>query len=58
MNLPNDPVMLLSVVNTQLRDRYKNLQELCDDYAIDIHQLKEKLSRNHFLYDDKQNQFK
>ena len=24
MNLPKDPVMLLSVINTQLRDHYRN----------------------------------
>ena len=28
MNLPKDPVMLLSVVNTQLRDHYPTLTEL------------------------------
>ena len=28
MILPKDPVMLLSVVNTELRDRYPSLKEL------------------------------
>ena len=28
MNLPKDPVMLLSVVNTQLRDNYATLAEM------------------------------
>ena len=28
MSLPRDPVMLLSVVNTKLRDFYPNLEEL------------------------------
>ena len=28
MSLPKDPVMLLSVVNTQLRDIYPSLEEL------------------------------
>ena len=27
--LPKDPIILLSVVNTRLRDLYSNLQELC-----------------------------
>ena len=27
--LPKDPVLLLSVVNTKLRDSYPNLEELC-----------------------------
>ena len=30
MNLPNDPIMLLSVVNLKLRDFYKDLDALCD----------------------------
>lgn len=29
MNIPNDPVMLLSYINTQLRDFYPTLNELC-----------------------------
>ena len=32
MNLPKDPVMLLSFVNTQLRDNYSNLEELAAAY--------------------------
>ena len=32
MNLPKDPVMLLSVVNTQLRDHYPTLTELAAAY--------------------------
>ena len=31
LNLPKDPVMLLSVINTKLRDRYPSLDALCDD---------------------------
>ena len=29
MAMPKDPVMLLSYVNTQLRDNYPSLDELC-----------------------------
>ena len=35
MNLPKDPVMLLSVVNTQLRDHYPTLTELAAAYMTD-----------------------
>ena len=35
MNLPNDPIMLLSVVNLKLRDFYKDLDALCDDMDAD-----------------------
>ena len=31
MELPKDPVMLLSVVNTKLRDYYTSLDALCED---------------------------
>ena len=32
--IPNDPMMLLSYINTKLRDEYKNLSELCDDLEL------------------------
>ena len=36
MALPKDPVMLLSFVNTQLRDNYSGLKELAQiDYKYD-----------------------
>lgn len=31
MQLPNDPIMLMSVINLKLRDFYSNLDALCDD---------------------------
>ncbi len=41
--LPGDPVILLSVVNTKLRDYYQSLDELCDDLAISAEELTGKL---------------
>ena len=35
MGLPKDPVMLLSVVNTKLRDQYPSLEALCEDMQAD-----------------------
>lgn len=58
MNLPNDPVILLSVVNTLLRDKYSSFKELCDDYNIDTEQITEKMSLIGYNYNEKQNQFK
>ncbi len=29
--LPQDPVILLSYINTRLRDSYSSLEALCDD---------------------------
>ncbi|MDO5590328.1 MAG: DUF4250 domain-containing protein [Lachnospiraceae bacterium] len=57
MNLPNDPVMLLSVVNTKLRDQYASLSALCDDYKADRAVLEAKLQSIDYIYDKKTNQF-
>ena len=43
MKLPKDPVMLLSFVNTHLRDRYPSLQEFCEAYDAVPGELMEKL---------------
>ena len=51
--LPKDPMILLSVINTKLRDYYKNLDHLCDDLQIS----KAELEMIDFFYDAKRNQF-
>jgi hypothetical protein len=56
--LPNDPIMLMSVVNTKLRDIYPSLERLCDDLDISEKELTDKLSAVGFTYDPEQNQFK
>lgn len=55
--LPGDPVMLLGVVNTKLRDFYPTLEALCDDMQVDRQELTEKLSRIDYTYDPVKNQF-
>ncbi|MDE6615915.1 MAG: DUF4250 domain-containing protein, partial [Lachnospiraceae bacterium] len=35
MQLPKDPVILLSYINTQLRDFYPSLDELCKSLCIE-----------------------
>lgn len=57
-NLPKDPVMMLSFVNTQLRDNYTSLDELAVAYMTDVDAIKEKLSVIGYTYDKEQNQFK
>ncbi len=56
-NLPNDPMICLSVVNTKLRDYYKNLDELCQDLDIEKQLLIDKLSIIDYEYDANRNQF-
>ena len=57
MNLPKDPVMLLSVVNTELRDMYDSLQELCAVYEVDEKEITQTLLKIDYRYDRKKNQF-
>lgn len=57
MNLPNDPFLLLSAVNTKLRDYYSNLDILCDDLGENRTELEEKLADIGYYYDEQLNQF-
>lgn len=57
MNLPKDPVMLLSVVNTQLRDKYENISELAAAYMVDEQEITDKLAQIQYTYDRQRNQF-
>ena len=50
--LPRDPVMLLSVVNTKLRDYYSTL-----DMHVDKQELIGKLEMIDYTYDAGSNQF-
>lgn len=55
--LPQDPNILLSYINTKLRDRYPSLDELCDDLDEDKSALTEKLAGAGYVYDAVQNRF-
>lgn len=57
MKLPNDPVMLLSAVNTQLRDNYSGLDELCSAAGKDKSEIETKLASIGYKYDAAVNQF-
>ena len=41
--IPNDPIMCLSFVNTQLRDFYPDLDELCSAFDTERSELEKKL---------------
>ena len=58
MNLPKDPVMLLSVVNTALRDHYNSLEKLAEAYDVNPQDIVSKLNAINYIYDKNQNQFK
>ena len=55
--LPNDPIMLLSYVNTQLRDNYSSLDDFCASMDVDRSQLEEKLKMVNYEYDAERNAF-
>lgn len=57
MGLPKDPVMLLSVVNTKLRDFYPSLDALCEDMQARREDIAETLGMIGYRYDNVQNQF-
>lgn len=55
--LPSDPIILLSFVNTKLRDECKSLDDFCDKYEVDKASLVEKLSSVNYRYNPPTNQF-
>lgn len=55
--IPKDPVMLLSYVNTQLRDYYESLEALCTCRGMKKKELLEKLDSIDYHYDEQINQF-
>ena len=56
--IPQDPVILLSFVNTRLRDEYPSLDELCASLGEDRAALEEKLAAIGYKYDPAANQFR
>lgn len=55
--LPKDPMILLSYVNTKLRDEYDSLKTLCEDLDLDETALRKTLERVGFTYREEQNRF-
>ena len=55
--LPKDPVMLLSVINMKLRDRYASLDALCEDMDADKAQIVAVLEEIGYEYSKETNQF-
>lgn len=56
-NIPNDPVMLLSFVNTQLRDYFTTLDLFCENFNVDRSELEDKLKSIDYEYNAATNQF-
>ena len=55
--LPQDPIILLSYVNTKLRDQYASLDDLCGGLDEDKEDLVRKLEGVNYFYSAERNQF-
>jgi len=55
--IPKDPVMLLSYLNTQLRDNYESLEDLCLSMDLDKEEIEGKMAGIDYYYDGGRNQF-
>ncbi len=55
--LPQDPIILLSYVNTKLRDDYPSLDELCGALDVDRDELLRRLEGVNYSYSPERNQF-
>lgn len=58
MNIPNDPVILLSYINTKLRDEFTNLDELCRSLCISRDEIERKLALIGYVYNENTNSFR
>lgn len=56
--IPKDPVMLLSFLNTQLRDHFSSLEELCRTFDLEAEEIQMRLEQIDYHYDKALNQFK
>ena len=51
MTLPEDPFMLMSMINMKLRDGfYDSFSALCEDYGVNETTIVEKLKEHGFEY--------
>ncbi|HKL98885.1 MAG TPA: DUF4250 domain-containing protein [Mobilitalea sp.] len=57
MQIPKDTVILLSYINTKLRDEFATLDDLCKSLLLDRSQLEITLSSLGYYYHKDQNQF-
>ena len=58
MNLPSDDFILLSLINTALRDKYGSFEELCAEEDFSPEEITARLSAIGFTYNPEANSFK
>ena len=57
MNIPTDPAILLSFINTKLRDEFPDLDELCKSLCTDREAVENKLAELNDFMTVKKNRF-
>lgn len=57
MDIPQDPIILVSYVNTKLRDQFATLEEFCRTYDVNESELRETLDSIDYHYDETTNRF-
>ena len=57
MNIPKDPFILYSYINTQLRDNYNSLSELAKGLGVQEEDITNSLAKAGFEYDPESNRF-
>ncbi len=55
--MPKDPVILLSYINTQLRDHCSSLEEFCSAFGADRQEIERVLGEIGYEYSRENNQF-
>lgn len=58
INLSMQIELLVSILNNYLRNKYKDLETLCDIEDLDIEELTKKLNEHNYWYDQEQNKIK
>lgn len=58
MPIPKDPFILMSYINTQLRDNYESLDRLCSDLNLDKCSIQKTLASVDIHYNSAINQFR
>ncbi len=55
--IPKDPAMLLSYINTRLRDFYPSMNELCKALSVSKEEIDRTLASIDYRYEEDRNQY-
>ena len=58
MSLPNDPMILFSLINMKLRDSGETLTEFCKANDVDMESVLAKMKAVGYIYDEDKRRFR